>query len=379
MGRAYLDRPAARPSVRPRRADVTRFLLPSGRDHHLPDRRADGIDKDKLRQRLPGWLRPGGELVVDTVWDAFEDRVPGLAAEVAFYLILSLPPLLLTLLTSAALVGNRILGTEDFRIETRAVIGDVVGTFLSDGTTQDLMEVADTAMTDAGGGLLSIGFVLTLLTASRALRVLTVAITIAYDLEDARPSWVQFAYGLGLTMAGLVLGMAVIPVFVAGPDAGTKLAELLSAPPQFGELYRLLYWPVSALLATSLLAVLYHVAAPWWTPWRRDLPGAVLGMLVGLAGSGALRAYTSHSISTDELFNPFATTLVILLWLYVVAFGILLGAELNAEIEKRWPTREGPLPTPAPPAGERGTPAPPASERGTPPPPASERGTGPPP
>lgn len=304
-------------------------------------------DASSIKQRLPGWMRPAGDLAVDTVIDSVEDRVPGLAAEVAFYLILSLPPLLLTLLTSAALVGERLLGEEDFRANTQEAIADVAGTFLSPNATQDLLQVAESALARGGGlgAVLSISFIFTLFTASRALRVLTVAITIAYDLEDERPGWVQVLYGLGMTTAGLVIGMVVIPIFVAGPGAGGTLSDLLGLPSQFGELYRILYWPVAAVLATLLLTVLYDVAAPWSTPWHRDLPGAVLGMLVGLAGSGALRLYTARTISTSELFSPFATTLAILLWLYVVALGVLFGAELNAEIEKRWPTDEGPLPT----------------------------------
>jgi membrane protein len=130
-----------------------------------------------------------------------------------------------------------------------------------------------------------------------------------------------------------------IPLLVAGPGFGEQLsAQVIAGGSVVDDVWRVGYWPVAAVIATGLIASLYHVAAPWSTPWRRDLPGAVLAMLLWLAGSAALRVYTTGSAFSDPVFTPLAGPLVLLLWLYVSAFAVLLGAEFNAEIEKMWPT-----------------------------------------
>ena len=288
--------------------------------------------------RVPERLRPGTELAVRTVLDALDDRVPGLSAEMAFYLILSLPPLLITIFAGAALT-DVVIGA-DVLAGAMEQTRQVTGQFLTEDAASDVVELVtqvETQVTQRAGALLSFGFLVTLFSASRALRVTTVAITIAYDLEDTRPGWKQFVYGLGFTLVALVIGLVLVPLLVVGPDLGRALVEWFGAPPGLAELWRIAYWPGAAIVATLLLASLYHVAAPWGTPWLRDLPGAALAVAVALAGSSLLRTYATRAVDED-LFGALAAPLVLLLWLYVLSFGVLFGAELNAEIERMWPT-----------------------------------------
>ena len=82
------------------------------------------------------------------------------------------------------------------------------------------------------------------------------------------------------------------------------------------------------------LATLFHVGLPWRTPWRRDLPGAVLALLIWLLAAAGLRAYLALSARDDAVYSQLGTPIAVVLWLYVTAFAVLLGAELNAEITK---------------------------------------------
>jgi membrane protein len=168
-----------------------------------------------------------------------------------------------------------------------------------------------------------------------------VALTIAYDLEDHRARWKQRASALGLTVVATVVGLVALPLLVLGPGFGAVLGAQIGLNPVLDVAWRISYWPVAAVIATALVASLYHFATPWATRWRRDLPGAALAMAVWLAGTAALRLYVRGSAVSDEVFAPLAGPLVLLLWLYVSAFAVLLGAELNAEIEKTWPTLRG--------------------------------------
>lgn len=291
----------------------------------------------KLIRRSPEPIRPGVELLVRTVDDSVDDRVPGLAAEIAFFVLLSLPPLLLTLFGTLGLISDWFPVDLPTRILERTL--ELSAQVFSDSTITTTIEpTVRSILTEGSGRVATFGFLLTIYSASRALKVVATAITIAYDLEETRPGWQQRIWGLGMTVAGILLGLVVVPAIVAGPDFGRTIASTLGTTELLGDVYSIAYWPIAGVVAWLLIASLYHVVAPWWTPWRRDLPGAALAMVVWLAGSFGLRFYTARTFGGDSIYEPIAGPLVLLVWLYVSGFAILLGAELNAEIEAMWPS-----------------------------------------
>lgn len=292
---------------------------------------------ERLIERAPPRVRPAVELTVRTAVDAVEDRLPGLAAEIAFFLLLSLPPLLVALFGALSLVDPVVTADLPARTTERTVeLARLV--FRRSTIDSTIAPTVQRIFEDGGGGIVTLGFLATLFAASRAVRVISTAIVIAYDLHVTRPAWKQRLWGLGLTVAGLLVGVVVVPVVVAGPDFGATISRFLGVSSVFGDLYRVLYWPVAAVVAVLLIATMYHVVAPWWTPWHRDVPGAVLAMVLWLLGTVVLRAYVGRTITARSIYEPLAGPLVLLLWLYVSGFAVLLGAELNAEIERMWPT-----------------------------------------
>ena len=285
----------------------------------------------------PARLRPGVELAVRTVDDSLDDRIPGLAAEVAFFALLSLPPLLLTILAGIGEVGD--LFGLTWRLRVQDAILNSAGVVLSSTATETLRDDLLSPLVDESrGSIIGLGLVVTVLSASRAFRVVSTAITIAYDLEATRPAWKHRLWGIGLTVAGILTSIVVGPLLIAGPTGGETLSRLLGGVPGLADVWSVAYWPSAALLLTLLLAVLYHVAAPWRTPFRRDLPGALLAMVLWLIGTVGLRVYVGQAIG--DSYGFIATPLIILLWLYVSGLAVLLGAELNAEIERMYPTAE---------------------------------------
>ena len=291
--------------------------------------------------RTPEWGRPAVTLALRTLTDTRNDRVPGLAAEVAFFVLLSLPPLLLLVLGAVGYLGQ---AAPSIATDAADRLLSLAGTVLTGDTVALLEPVIEQLLTDGRADIASLGVVLTVYSASRALRVIVVALTIAYDQPEIRPSWKDRLWGIGLTVIGLVLGVVAVPLLVLGPGFGHQLGSRVIAGSAVDFVWRVGYWPTAVVVATLLIASLYHFAAPWTTPWRRDLPGAVLAMVLWLAGSAGLRVYVARSLVAEAVFTPLAGPLVLLLWLYVSAFAVLLGAELNAEIEKLWPTRGEPSP-----------------------------------
>ena len=173
---------------------------------------------------LRRWMANGATLAVRTVRDSREDRVPGLAAEVAFYLLLSLPPLLLVGLGALGYIGD-LFGPEV--VETiRQGIVDAASAILTASTVDDIVRPAvDNLLAEGRADVLSIGAILALWSGSRALKVIVQAVTIAYDLEDRRSWWQHRLLGLGLTTAGVLTLAVLLPLLVVEPQAGEGVAD----------------------------------------------------------------------------------------------------------------------------------------------------------
>ena len=280
--------------------------------------------------RLPRPVRSVLRVGVLTIKDSLEDRVPGLAAEAAFFAVLSLPPLMLAVLGGIGYADVEVNGVVEG-------IADLARQVLREQTVQQLVEPAvRTLLEDGQAEVLSIGVVIALWSGSRATSTYINAVTIAYDIENSRPKWRRRLLAFVVTIAGALLGVVLLPALVLGPE----LLEVVTpgALDVLDPVVMALYWLSVGLAAAAVLAVFYHVAVPLQTPWRRDLPGALLAVAVWMAGSYGLRYYADLTIRGEgSVYTGIAAPLVVLLWLYVTAFAVLLGAELNAEIEKLWP------------------------------------------
>ncbi|GAA5107220.1 YihY/virulence factor BrkB family protein [Haloechinothrix salitolerans] len=298
-----------------------------------------GAWRDRVVERLPRRLRVAGRLPVRTVTSSLADRVPGLAAEVAFFSLLSLPALLLMLLGSLGFLAAA-LGPAG-ETELHRLVFDVPRTFLTPGTYEWYSGVATDVLREGRAGVMSFGVLLSLWSGSRAAARLIETVAIAYNLEDPRPLWRRRLLALGLTLGGLIVGIAILPIMVIGP----RIIGLIipgSVEQAASGVINVLFWPGMGLVVLLLLVSFYHVAAPWQTPWHRDLPGAVLTVVIWMLAAAGLRFYVTVSLRGDEVFAQLAAPLAVVLWLYVTAFAVLIGAEFNAEIEKMWPHRDFP-------------------------------------
>ncbi|MDH3606828.1 MAG: YihY/virulence factor BrkB family protein [Acidimicrobiia bacterium] len=281
-------------------------------------------------------------LTEKTVRDSLSDRVPGLAAEVAFYLVLSLPPLLLVLLGILGYVGD--IGGAETVADIKDQILDWADNIFSAATIQDTIEPAvDDLLEQGRADVLTLGGIIALWSGSRAVRVIVDAVTIAYDLEDHRTWKRKTLVGAALTVAGVLAVGVLLPLLVVGPRFGAALADNFGLESTFETVWAILYWPTVATMGMVLLTWVYHIAPPHVTAWRRDIPGAILAFVLWLLGSLGLRIYATTFLEGNSAYNLFTAPLAVLLWLYVTAIAVLVGAELNAEIEKMWPHPGGPF------------------------------------
>jgi len=278
-------------------------------------------------------------LLVSTVRICLRYRVTGLAAEAGFFALLSLPPLVLGLAGSAAWVGSE-LGA-DTEAQMRDGLRELVAPVLTQNVVDTvIMPTFTDAIATPRYDLISIGFVLSLWSGSRVLNVYIDTISIMYGLGGIRGIVRARALSFALYVLTLLLGALTIPLVLLGP---TLLGRVLPEPL---EPLNALYWPLVTVLGVFLLATLYHVATPVRASWRRDIPGAGLAFVIWLLASYVLRAVLSSSIGgggsdgqSFSIYGPLTTPIVVLLWLYLLAVAVLIGAGLNASIERQWPAR----------------------------------------
>jgi len=271
-----------------------------------------------LFARLPRPVQQTCRLIERTGRETFDDRVPGLAAEAALFTLISLPALLLAVVSSLGFVAVA-LGPEGTD-ELRELVLGIPKPFLSDPTYASYERLVGTVLAQTRGGVVSIAILLSIWTGSRAVNRFLETMTIAYDVEP-RPGWRRRLLALGLTIGTLVGAVAVLPPL--------RMLDLL-------------FWPAVTLSVLAGLTTVYHVGVPWRTPWRRDVPGALLAMVIWLLASAGLRAYLNLSVQHDAVFSQLAVPIAVVLWLYITAFAVLLGAEFNAEIERMWPHEDHP-------------------------------------
>ncbi|MBN9619772.1 MAG: YihY/virulence factor BrkB family protein [Actinobacteria bacterium] len=271
---------------------------------------------------------------------AWHDRVLGLSAETAFWQLLSLPSLFLALIATLGYVSRWFgAGTEartEKQIEntlSRAFSEQVVKNVIS----PTLHEVLNGGRSD----LISVGFVLALWAGSSATATFVNTITIAYGQRDLRGPVRSRLLALWLFLGTVVLGVFVLPMLVLGPDL-LRRAFPKHVQPTVSTLISAGYYPVLILLLLLGLTTFYKLAPPRRLPWWRGIPGAVLALLVFLGGSAGLRAYINFVLDHNHAYSALAAPIAALLFFFVLALGVLLGAELNAAIEERKPARVRP-------------------------------------
>jgi len=269
-------------------------------------------------------------LVLETIRACLRYRVTGLASEAAFFMLLSLPPLVLGLFGGVGYVGHW-LGTNAVS-EVTFAIREYAARFLTeDSISQVLLPTVDDVFRGGRFELVSIGFLLALWSGSRALNVFVDTIAIMYGQSGVRGIVRTRALSFSLYLIAMVCGVLIIPLVLIGPSV---LDGWL--PERLGFL-RVLYWPVVVVASVAALTSLFHIATPQRARWWRDLPGALLALVIWLLASFVVRGSVAASLDGTSIYGPLSAPIVILIWLYALAIAVLVGAGLNSATRVLWP------------------------------------------
>ncbi len=281
--------------------------------------------------RLGRGLHPVWRIAVATIASCLRNRVTGLAAEAAFFAVLSVPPLIFALAGAVGYVTERFTPAQVEEI--RDAVIELSSRFLTEPAVAKVIDPTIDSVLEGGRfDVISLGFVLALWSGSRALNVFVDTITIMHGLGGQRGIVATRALSFGLYILAMLIGIVALPLVVAGPElVGRVLPDRLE--PLLG-----FYWPLVVALCVCFLATLYHVSVPARTHWRFNLPGACFSLVAWIVGSYVLRwVLTVTSDDSASIYGPLAAPIAVLLWLYVVALAVLVGAAVNAACDEVYP------------------------------------------
>ncbi|SCK52378.1 membrane protein [Streptomyces sp. AmelKG-E11A] len=270
-------------------------------------------------------------LLKDTVNSCIEYRILGLAAEAAFFTLLSVPPLLLSLIGLLGYVDSWTGASTIASVEANLL--EASRTVLSDkGVSEIAQPILEDVMKGGRPDIISLGFLFALWSGSRAVNVFIDTITVMYGLDGARGIVRTRLLSFLLFLVALLIGSVALPLMVAGPDAVVKVV------PWSATVVQVFYWPVVIVLSVAFLTTLYHVSVPVRSPWVEDVPGALVALAMWVLGSFLLRIYLTNTVEGPTIYGSLAAPVAVLLWIGVSAFAVLVGAAVNAAIDRVWPS-----------------------------------------
>ena len=291
--------------------------------------------------RLPGWIRVRAHQLGDVVWrlivstvaSCMRHRVTGLAGEAAFFAVLSVPPLIFMMAGGIGFVSERFTPAQI--ADVRGAIVDLSQRALTDrAVDRIIIPTIDDVLREPRFDVISLGFVLALWSGSRALNVFIDTITVMHGLGGQRGIVKTRALSFFLYVLAMITGVVTVPLVVAGP---TLVRRVL---PERSEFLMAFYWPTVILMCICFLATLYHVSVPVRTNWSFNLPGATFALGAWVAGSALLRwVLTVTAADSRSIYGPLAAPIAVLLWLYLLALAVLVGAAVNAAFDAVFPQK----------------------------------------
>ena len=259
--------------------------------------------------------------------EILDDDIFGQAAKLSYYFLFATFPLLLILTTALGFMAQT---GSDVLTETLAFVRRVAPRSGYNLVVSTLHEVR----TGAGGGKLSFGILGTLWAASMGVSAIMDALNKAYEVEEERPWWKAKLLSIVLTIGfGLLLIIAIVSFLY-----GSRLLKFLAVEAGVAEWWAIIWsyaqWPVVVAFVVIAFALLYRYAPDLHgAKWAHVWPGAVSGAILWLLVSFGLRMYLTYFNRYNATYGSLGAVIILLLWFYLTGAAILIGGEVNSEIE----------------------------------------------
>ena len=257
-----------------------------------------------------------------------DDDLFGRAAQLSYYFLLALFPLLLVLINVLGFLAQQ--GTE-FRTKLISYLAAVMpsSAVALVHTTLDEISAA------SGSGKVSLGLLAALWAASNGMGAISQTLNTAYEVRETRSWWKVRLISVVLTIALSILIISALAIVLYGGSIGEALANVYGFGQVFQILWSILQWPIALGFVLATFNLIYNFA-PDLSPAQRRwfTPGAVIGVTLWLLISFAFRVYLHYFDSYSVTYGSLGALIVLMLWFYLTGVAILIGGEVNCEWEK---------------------------------------------
>src|SRR5919197_2052745 len=266
--------------------------------------------------------------VLKRAWREFsDDNVTDWAAALTYYGVLSIFPMLLALISLLGLFGQS---------ATQPLLDNI--STVAPGPAKDLVTQAIQNLQKsqgAAGVLFIVGLLAALWSASGYVGAFMRASNDIWDVEEGRPAWKTIPLRVGMTALLLVLlTVSALAVVLTGPLA-KHVGDIVGAGSAAVQVWDIAKWPALVLIVSFMIALLYYAAPNVRHPkFQWVSPGSLLAVLLWIVASALFAFYVANFSSYNKTYGALGGVIVFLTWLWITNNVILLGAELNAEIER---------------------------------------------
>lgn len=247
------------------------------------------------------------------------------AAALSFYFIFALFPMIVALLAVVGLFAQ----DNAFRAGMVAQLGRLMPPSALELVRTTIGEIS----LHSGGWKVGLGLALALWSASGGMSALMEALDYSYRVRESRPFLKRKAIALGLTVAVVALSSVDLGIVLYGDTFAEFVGRHTGLSRAMVTLWQLVDWPIALLLVLFSLALIYCVGPDVRPRLRLITPGSVVGGLVWIIASLLFRVYLHFFSTYSKSYGSLGAVMVLLLWLYITGLAILLGGEINAEIE----------------------------------------------
>lgn len=266
-----------------------------------------------------------GQVFRRALYEAFyKDNCFALAAQLAYYFFFALFPTLLFMVALASYFPLTTLIDDLFR---------TMGGFMPPEALRLITDQMIKISNDGQGGLLTLGVLLAVSSSSAAMVAIIDTLNKAYDVEEGRPWWKVRLTAMALTVVVATFILISFALVLVGPTLATELAARVNLGPAFEWTWKILQWPVLFALASFGIALIYYFAPDVEQEWIWLTPGSLFATTLWLAASLGFKFYVANWGSYTETYGLIGAVMILLLWFYISGLVLLIGAEMNAEIE----------------------------------------------
>ncbi len=264
-------------------------------------------------------------LVTNTVRSFLRHNGLTSSAALAFFFLMSLFPFLIFLASALALLPIPHLAQRMVHL---------VAHFVPDQT----MPMVDSMLTSTmhtNNGLLSAGFILAVIAASNAIASMATALNTIYEADETRTFWQKRLSAIYVTFVVGGMTAVALSAMLLGPHFGRELARVFNVSHTFVLGWPIMRWVLVVTCALASIGTLYYLGPDRKHTLRQQMVGSLFAVAVWIASSGVLGIYLRKFSYFNAMYGTLASFIVLMMWLQFAAMAILLGAELNVELEKQ--------------------------------------------